>query len=152
MFAWLHFGAKRFPFTRTLWSIWQTMWMIRSALYSTHLTTSIDRDWDWILDTLWHVIPTKDACDVLMYSPLGDSPFFCFELYYIWEIAFSPAKDEYNEYNCILANIVREVLKYVSDFMGLRDTHLAPNTVGGFGGCWSLHPPKPLRVLIFLGA
>ena len=48
---------------------------------------------------------------------------------------FSPTKSEYNEYNCILANIVREVLKYVSDFMGLRDTHLAPNTVGGFGGC-----------------
>ena len=29
-------------------------------------------------------------------------------------------------------------------FVGLRDTHLAPNTVGGFGGCWSVHPPKPL--------
>ena len=57
----------------------------------------------------------KDAYDVLMYSPLGDSPFFCFELYYIWEIAFSPTKDEYNEYNCILANIVHEVLKHVSD-------------------------------------
>ena len=71
-----------------------------------------------------------------MYSPLGDSPFFCFELYYIWEIAFSPTKDEYNEYNCILANIVHEVLKHVSDISGgLRDTHLAPNTVGGFGGC-----------------
>ena len=50
-----------------------------------------------------------------MYSPLGDSPFFCVELYYIWEIAFSPTKDEYNEYNCILANIVHEVLKHVSD-------------------------------------
>ena len=23
--------------------------------------------------------------------------------------------------------------------MGLRDTHLAPNAIGGFGGCWSLH-------------
>ena len=52
-------------------------------------TTLIDRDWDWNLDTLWHVIPTKDAYDVLMSSPLGDSPFFRFELYYIWEIAFS---------------------------------------------------------------
>ena len=30
--------------------------------------------------------------------------------------------------------------------MGLRDTHLAPNTVGGFGECWSLHPPKPPTV------
>ena len=70
-----------------------------------------------------------------MYSPLGDSPFLCFELYYIWEIAFSPTKDEYNEYNCILAHIVHEVLKHVSDLMGLRDTHLAPNTVGGFDGC-----------------
>ena len=28
--------------------------------------------------------------------------------------------------------------------MGLRDTHLAPNAIGGFGGCWSLHPRKPL--------
>ena len=62
-----------------------------------------------------HVIPKKDAYDVLMYSPLEDSPFFCFELYYIWEIAFSPTKDEYNEYNCISANIVHEVLKHVSD-------------------------------------
>ena len=34
---------------------------------------------------------------------------------YIWEIAFSPTKGEYNEYNCILANIVHEVLKHVSD-------------------------------------
>ena len=57
----------------------------------------------------------KDAHDVLMYSPLGDSPFFCSELNYIWEIAFSPTKGEYNEYNCILANIVDEVLKHVSD-------------------------------------
>ena len=64
---------------------------------------------------LVHVIPKKDAYDVLMYSPLEDSPFFCFELYYIWEIAFSPTKDEYNEYNCISANIVHEVLKHVSD-------------------------------------
>ena len=62
-----------------------------------------------------HVIPKKDAYDVLMYSPLRDSSFFCFELYYIWEIAFSPTKDEYNEYNCISANIVHEVLKHVSD-------------------------------------
>ena len=77
-------------------------------------TTSIERDWDWILDTLWHVIPTKDAYDVL-YSPLGDSPFFCFQLYYIWEIAFSPTKDEYNEYNRISANIIHEVLKDDSD-------------------------------------
>ena len=46
---------------------------------------------------------------------LGDSPFFCFELNYIWEIEFSPTKGEYNEYNCILANIVHEVLKHVSD-------------------------------------
>ena len=61
------------------------------------------------------VIPTKDAYDVLMYSPLGDTPFFCFELYYIWEIAFSPTKDEDKEYNCISANIVHEVLKHVSD-------------------------------------
>ena len=53
----------------------------------------------------------------------------------LWEIEFSPTKGEYNEYNCILANIVGEVLKYVSDFMGLRATHLAPNTVGGFDGC-----------------
>ena len=78
-------------------------------------TTSIERDWDWILDILWHVIPTKEAYDVLMYSPLGDSLFFCFELYYIWEIAFSPTKDEDNEYNRILANIVHDVLKHVSD-------------------------------------
>ena len=56
----------------------------------------------------------KDAYDVLMYSPLGDSPFFCFELNYIWEISFSPTKGGYNEYNCILANIVVEVLKHVS--------------------------------------
>ena len=76
-------------------------------------TTSIERDWDWILDTLWHVIPTKDAYDVLVYSPLGDSSFFCFD--YIWEIAFSPTKDEYNEYICILANIAHEVLTHVSD-------------------------------------
>ena len=61
------------------------------------------------------IIPKKDAYDVLMYSPLGDSPFFCFELYYFWEIAFSPTKDEYNEYNFISANIVHEVLKHVSD-------------------------------------
>ena len=47
-----------------------------------------------------------------MYSPAGDSPFFCFELNYIliifnyfnyiWEIAFSPTKGEYNKYNCIV--------------------------------------------------
>ena len=80
-------------------------------------------------------IPTKDAYDVLTYSPPGDSPFCCFGLNNVWEIEFSRTKGEYNEYNCILANFVREVLKYVSGFMGLRDTHLAPNTVGGFGGC-----------------
>ena len=45
---------------------------------------------------------------------LGDLPFFCVELN-IWEIAFSPTKGEYNEYNCILVNIVHEVSKYVSD-------------------------------------
>ena len=78
-------------------------------------TKSIERDWDWILNISWHVIPTKDAYDVLMYSPAGDSPFFCFELNYFWEIAFSPTKGVYNEYNCILANIVRDVLKHVSD-------------------------------------
>ena len=77
-------------------------------------TTSIERDWDWILDTLWHVIPKKDAHDFFMYSSLGYSPFFCFELNYIWEISFSPTKGGYNEYNCILANIVVEVLKHVS--------------------------------------
>ena len=42
-----------------------------------------------------------------MYSPLGDSPFFCFELYYIWEIAFSPRKDEYNEYNWLCIKVGR---------------------------------------------
>ena len=64
------------------------------------------------------MIPRKDAYDVLMYSPLADSPFFVLSelyIYYIWEIAFSPTKDEYNEYNCISANIVHEVLKHVSD-------------------------------------
>ena len=66
----------------------------------------------------------KDAYDVLMYSPLEDPPFFRFELYYIWEIAFSPTKDEYSEYNCILANIVHEVLKHVSDISWVYVIHI----------------------------
>ena len=58
-----------------------------------------------------------------------DSPFFCFELYYIWEIAFSPTKNKYNEYNCILANIVHEDLKHVSDISWGYVTHIQPRTL-----------------------
>ena len=60
---------------------------------------------------------------------LGDSPFFCFELNYIWEIAFSPTKGEYNEYNCISANIVHEVLKHVSDTSWGYVIHIEPRTL-----------------------
>ena len=60
---------------------------------------------------------------------LGDSPFFCFELNYIWEIAFSPTKGEYNEYPSILANIVHEVLKHVSDISWGYVIHIQPRTL-----------------------
>ena len=96
---------------------------MRSALDSTH-QNHIDRE--GLRLTFGHLVTcyTNERClrcfDV--FASRGFF-FFCFGLNNIWEIEFSPTKGEYNEYNCILANIAREVLKYVSDFMGLRDEH-----------------------------
>ena len=58
-----------------------------------------------------------EPCDML-YQRKKPTMFWCIRLSGIrlsFEIAFSPTKGEYNEYNCILANIVDEVLKHVSD-------------------------------------
>ena len=85
----------------------------RSALYSTH-QNHIDRE--GLRLNFGHLVTcyTNERCppcfDVFASRLSGIRLPFALSL-----IAFSPTKGEYNEYNCILANIGDEVLKHVSD-------------------------------------
>ena len=53
---------------------------------------------------------------------LGDSPFFCFELF--GRLRSRQQRMNINEYNCISANIVHEVLKHVSDISWVYVIHI----------------------------